>query len=137
MPPAAREYSPRAAAAFAAYFWRSINYAQATGDVRRLRRLSFQCDACDAGLHWIKSVYRTGGEVRGGVFSVAWCRARLSPRYLGDWMEVHCRLTSTRQLVDLKGDRADERYAGGPIDIDLSLEPSHDAWLVREIVDQQ
>ncbi|WP_372492275.1 DUF6318 family protein, partial [Pimelobacter simplex] len=38
LPGAAKEASEEGARAFVGYYWELVNYAQATGDVRRLRR---------------------------------------------------------------------------------------------------
>lgn len=67
MPGAAKEASEDGARAFVGYYWELVNYAQATGDVRRLRRVSGpNCQGCRVGIEAIQRHYRAGGRIIGG-----------------------------------------------------------------------
>lgn len=64
LPAAAREASEEGARAFVGYYWELVNYAQATGDVRRLRRASGpKCEQCQRGISAIATVYANGGYI--------------------------------------------------------------------------
>nr|WP_257759336.1 DUF6318 family protein [Pimelobacter simplex] len=67
LPAAAREASEAGARAFVGYYWELVNYAQATGDVRRLQRTSAAtCDVCMGLVRDIREHYRAGGAIIGG-----------------------------------------------------------------------
>lgn len=72
LPGAAKEATERGARAFIAYYWDLINYAQVTGDVTALKRVSGpNCDGCNAGIEGIRKIYDDGARVRGGEHTVA------------------------------------------------------------------
>ncbi|WP_377322216.1 DUF6318 family protein [Pimelobacter simplex] len=72
LPGAAKEASEDGARAFVGYYWELVNYAQATGDVRRLRRVSAPtCEVCSGFVRDIRDHYRAGGRIVGGGNSVA------------------------------------------------------------------
>lgn len=67
LPGAAKEASEDGARAFVGYYWELVNYAQATGDVRRLRRVSGPtCDVCSGFVVEIRNLYARGGHIVGG-----------------------------------------------------------------------
>lgn len=71
LPGAAKQATERGARAFIAYYWDLINYAQVTGDVRALKRVSGpNCDGCNGGIRAITEVYENGGRAEGGEYSV-------------------------------------------------------------------
>ena len=70
LPAAAKEATEAGARAFIAYYWALINYAQVTGDVKGLEKVSGpNCDGCRGGIDAIKEVYRAGGHASGGEYS--------------------------------------------------------------------
>lgn len=72
LPAAAREASEAGARAFVGYYWELVNYAQATGDVRPLRRVSGpRCSACSAFVSRVRKQYRRGGHIIGGTNTVS------------------------------------------------------------------
>lgn len=72
LPEAAKEPTEAGARAFITYYWDLINYAQVTGDVKTLRRTSAaNCAGCTAGIDGIRDVYKDGGRVEGGDYSVS------------------------------------------------------------------
>ncbi|WP_235319294.1 DUF6318 family protein [Pimelobacter simplex] len=71
LPGAAKEASEEGARAFVGYYWELVNYAQATGDVRRLRRVSGpRCAACSDFISRVLEQYQSGGRIVGGTNSV-------------------------------------------------------------------
>lgn len=67
MPAAARQRTKAGAIAFAKYYWRVVDYAQATGDTRALRTLTDKaCKACEGGADWIDKVHHLHGVIHGG-----------------------------------------------------------------------
>lgn len=71
LPGAAKEATERGARAFIAYYWELINYAQVTGDVTALKRVSGpNCDGCNAGIEGIRDLYRDGGHIEGGDYAI-------------------------------------------------------------------
>lgn len=71
LPDAATKATEAGARAFITYYWDLINYAQVTGDVKALKRVSgSSCEGCNAGINGIREHYRTGGRVSGGAHRV-------------------------------------------------------------------
>lgn len=67
LPKAATKATEAGARAFITYYWDLINYAQVTGDVKRLKSASGpNCDRCSAGINGIREVYRAGGHLTDG-----------------------------------------------------------------------
>ena len=72
LPDAATKATEAGARAFIAYYWDLINYAQATGDVKGLKRVSApSCEGCNAGIDGVRDHYRSGGRVIGGAHRIA------------------------------------------------------------------
>lgn len=72
LPAAAREASEAGARAFVGYYWELVNYAQATGDVKALRRASAPtCTGCQSGIRGVVDLYEAGGHLTGGTYSLA------------------------------------------------------------------
>lgn len=70
LPTAAKEPTEAGARAFIAYYWDLINYAQVTGDVKALERVSGpSCDGCRGGIDAIDAVYQNGGHAEGGAYT--------------------------------------------------------------------
>ncbi len=64
LPDAATKATEAGARAFITYYWDLINYAQVTGDVKALKRVSGpNCDRCQAGIRGINAVYSAGGHL--------------------------------------------------------------------------
>lgn len=72
LPEAATKATEDGARAFIAYYWDLINYAQVTGDVKALKRVSARgCAGCSAGYEAIRDLYAGGGHIVGGEYRVA------------------------------------------------------------------
>lgn len=64
LPEAATKATEDGARAFITYYWDLINYAQVTGDVKALKRVSGpNCERCRAGIQGIRAVYAAGGRL--------------------------------------------------------------------------
>lgn len=67
LPDAATKATEAGARAFITYYWDLINYAQATGDVKTLKRVSGpRCDACTGINQTLRNQYKQGGRIEGG-----------------------------------------------------------------------
>src|SRR4051794_5689323 len=78
MPAAAMDADAAAAEAFVSFYWKTVNYAQATGDLEPLSRLGAPtCKACKSGVEYLKDVYENGGKIDGGVGTVKIVRSAL------------------------------------------------------------
>ena len=72
LPPEAQGKDEAAAEAFVRYFYDLINYAQVTGDVRAIKRVSFpSCDACANGAKFVHDIYAEGGFIDGASYTVS------------------------------------------------------------------
>lgn len=71
LPDAATKATEAGARAFITYYWDLINYAQATGDVKALRRVSGKnCRGCQGGIEVIDEIYDSGGHAVGGEYTI-------------------------------------------------------------------
>lgn len=71
LPDAATKATEAGARAFITYYWDLINYAQATGDVKALKRVSGpRCAGCTSGITAIQGHYNSGGQIEGGDYAV-------------------------------------------------------------------
>jgi hypothetical protein len=136
MPPAAKGTDAAAAEAFVAFYWDTVNYAQASGDVAPLKVLADQCKGCDSGVAFIEAAYADGGEIRGGGGTVSRLKTVFINREGENWAIVECRVRSTEQVVDRPGSGNDERYPGGSADLRIYLQPTTDSWAVRSLAPQ-
>src|SRR6478609_11779950 len=58
LPPEAQGTGPDAAEAFVKFYWATVNYAQATGDIDALRKLGDNsCKACRGGVGYLEEVF--------------------------------------------------------------------------------
>ncbi|NGZ99563.1 hypothetical protein G5V59_01935 [Nocardioides sp. W3-2-3] len=71
LPAAARQPTEAGARAFIAYYWDLINYAQVTGDVKALEKVSGpNCERCLAGIDAIRTLYESGGRLTDARYEV-------------------------------------------------------------------
>ncbi|WP_051486300.1 DUF6318 family protein [Nocardioides sp. J54] len=67
LPDAATKATKAGARAFITYYWDVVNYAQATGDVSTLKKLSAPtCDTCKGFVANVQEHYAAGGVIVGG-----------------------------------------------------------------------
>lgn len=70
------------AKAFVEYYFELLGYAQATGDTAAVEEVALtDCAACTGTVEFIRDVYETGGEVKGGDFTVSALKASLQGRF--------------------------------------------------------
>ncbi len=110
-----------------------VNYAQATGDVDRLGRLSKKCKNCDSGLRFIEDVYADGGQIRGGIATPTRFETSFINMRGEQWAVVDSALKLTPQVVDAAGSTKDARYPGGERSVRLYLEPDAETWTLRSL----
>lgn len=71
LPQAATKATEDGARAFIGYYWELINYAQVTGDVKALKRVSAStCRGCNRVINGISNLYEAGGYATGGEYSL-------------------------------------------------------------------
>ena len=132
MPAAARGSDATSAEAFVKFYWETVDYAQASGDVEPLRQLASRtCAPCRAGVEYLEGVFEAGGRVIGGVATL---KVQKSTLVQGDDeldAVVKFTLTTTPQRVDYEGTEKDEHYPGGQRVINALLRPSDGGWVMR------
>ncbi|MGJ7439976.1 DUF6318 family protein [Aquipuribacter sp. MA13-6] len=71
LPAVATEETPEGAAAFAEWWFETLNYATATGDTAELRNTFVEtCGTCESFATQIESAYGAGGAIDGGRIDV-------------------------------------------------------------------
>ncbi|KRB73040.1 hypothetical protein ASE01_19895 [Nocardioides sp. Root190] len=135
LPDAATKATEAGARAFITYYWDLINYAQVTGDVKALKKVSGpNCTGCSAGLKGISEVYREGGRVEGGEYSVQIKKLNEldgpSTTYL-----LEALLTADNQAQTIvNADGSEHRSRAGSADIAVAVSWSAAAWRM-EVMD--
>lgn len=135
LPEAATKATEAGARAFIAYYWDLINYAQVTGDVKALKKVSARnCSGCSAGLEGISDVYRKGGRVEGGEYSVQVKKLKEldgpSSAYL---LEALITADNKAQTI-VKADGSKHRSNAGTADIAVAVSWTPSAWRM-EVMD--
>lgn len=78
LPAAAKKPTEAGARAFIAYYWALINYAQVTGDVKDLEKVSgLTCGGCQRVIEAVRNVYAPGGHATGGQYEVTVRRVKV------------------------------------------------------------
>lgn len=71
LPEAATKATEAGARAFITYYWDLINYAQVTGDVTALKRVSGPtCGGCNRAIDAVEKLYGDGGHAEGGDYAL-------------------------------------------------------------------
>ncbi|WP_295656672.1 DUF6318 family protein [uncultured Nocardioides sp.] len=79
LPPEAEGNDEAAAEAFVRYYWDAVDYAQLTGDLKALKKLSLpSCASCNSGNEYVSNMYANGGSLQGVDYTVN--RVRLAKR---------------------------------------------------------
>jgi hypothetical protein len=131
MPAAARRHTVAGAQAFVKFYWEMVNYAQATGALEPLVKLSAgNCGACSGGVGFLRKIFTAGGSVRGGEVTVSNLKA--SKVRAGNHVawQVLVDVTNTRQFVDLPGTRKDRNYPAGTSSLQFIVDPEQGGWTV-------
>jgi hypothetical protein len=109
MPRAAEAHTRAGAKAFVEYFWKVVDYAQATGDTARIAALTdgSGCPQCRAGIRSIKRVYDAGGVIHGGTSTPTNLRARLFAVHGSDFATVDYDISVAPARFDYADDTQD------------------------------
>lgn len=127
LPPEAEESTKAGAEAFVEYWWEIVNYAQATGDTKTLKRTSVEsCQTCHSGIDWIDQVYAAGGRVVGEGYEILDQNAIAAPG--GSWAIV-ARIRVGDQAAKGAGE-LNERFPGGVRRHVLSVNLNPNGWQV-------
>lgn len=119
LPDAAAEASEAGARAFIEHYWDLINYAQATGDVKLLKKASGRnCDGCNSGIRSIRELYEEGGHLEGGEYTIEISALNTLGDPTPQLFAVEAKLTATasKQKV-VRGDGGTETNAAGTSDV--------------------
>lgn len=135
LPDAAREATEAGARAFITYYWDLINYAQVTGDVKALRKVSApQCTGCSAGIKGIRDVYGSGGHVEGGEYTVTISTvAELDGPSNAYLIESLLTATNAAQIV-VKGDGTKHRSKASTAQLAVAASWMSSSWRM-EVMD--
>lgn len=134
LPPEAEGDGKEAAAAFISFFYKTVDYAQATGDTSALRKLgAASCSACKGGADIVERVYRQGGSISGGDHTVDVAKVT-GIRRAGDAASIYymaVQVSRTDQVV--KGSKKlDGSYPGGAQRLRYELFNSDIGWQVSK-----
>ncbi|MDN4174422.1 DUF6318 family protein [Nocardioides sp. SOB77] len=115
-PALARQFSATGADALVTYFWQLADYAQATGDVRPLKKVSAaECAPCTSGRKAISAVYDDGGQIEGGETTVNILETKRVRLREGPAFQVLARVKNQAQRIDLPGDSKDGEFPSSTI----------------------
>ncbi|TWG95919.1 hypothetical protein L615_004600000140 [Nocardioides sp. J9] len=115
LPDAATKATKAGARAFISYYWDLINYAQVTGDVKALKRVSGpNCAGCQSGIKGIREHYRSGGKVLGGEHKIDLEKLNRLSTSSGDALGFHGIVSATHsgQTIVAPDGSEDVRDAG-------------------------
>ncbi|NYI47745.1 hypothetical protein BJ993_004825 [Nocardioides aromaticivorans] len=131
LPDAATKATEAGARAFITYYWDLINYAQATGDVKALKRVSGpNCDACTGINDRLHDQYAKGGHVEGGTNSSRVLKASelttASESAYG--FRIRAEVSHDEQTIYDGDGTADQRAAGTDIFVMVLFWSANDSW---------
>ena len=134
VPSQAAAETPEAAAAFARFWFDTLNAAARAGDTAALRGLAAPgCKACEAFAMSIEDLYGAGGRIEGGVFSVVAAEAPALPAGATEArVTVVYDVTPTRQ-IGADGRELASTPALKAVDGDMRLVRVADQWRVAEL----
>lgn len=115
LPDAATKATEAGARAFITYYWDLINYAQVTGDVKALKRVSGpRCKGCNSGISAIRDHYASGGRIEGGEYAVEILKINelRDPAGSGFAYEAKLDARNVNQLI-VNGDGTEDREPAG------------------------
>lgn len=135
VPPSAQAETPQGAAAFARFWFETLNAAARTGDTTELRAISRpDCETCGAFAKSIEDLYRPGGRIEGGVFTVVAAEApALPPGTSSARVTVIYDVSPTKQL-GANGEVLRTTPALKGIDGDMGLSRIEGEWRVATLV---
>ncbi len=135
LPDAATKATEAGARAFITYYWDLINYAQVTGDVKALKRVSARgCAGCLAGYEAIRRLYAGGGHIAGGEYEVAVTKLNELDGPASSYLfEGLLRADNNAQTVH-KPDGTVHRSRAGSINVAVATSWTDEAWRM-EVMD--
>ncbi len=111
MPAAAKQHNAAGAEAFVAYYWELVNYAQATGELAKLKSLgSGACQACAGGVAGLRTVFANGGTIQGGDASLSNVSSSVVQAGEHRAFQVTADIANTRQIISYSGKQKREVY---------------------------
>lgn len=132
LPEAAKGDDRAAAGVFVRHYWEMVRYAEESGDLDGLRRLSSpQCQPCVQGIEYLEDVHAANGRISGGERTVTELDPKGFIRHNGIYSDaiVDFTVTTTPQVVDYS-DRADEKYPGGRTRYTAVVRMRQDGWVM-------
>lgn len=132
LPEAATKPTEAGARAFIEYYWELINYAQVTGDVKALKRVSgATCAGCRRAIEAVNGLYRGGGHAEGGEYHLVIERIRevTAGNHSFQGIEAHLTVRNAEQLI-VRGDGSSETSAPKPSSFLNYLIWTDGAWRV-------
>lgn len=132
LPEAATQETPEGAAAFATWWFATLNYATATGDTERFTQ-AFQpeCETCSGFRTRISDAYSTGGRIQGGALSV---EVEPSPVVQDGVATMVVRANSEAGAVlDTSGEIATVLDAES-VNLVMAVAWTGDSWIVGDVV---
>jgi hypothetical protein len=123
LPAAAEGDDAAAAEAFVRHYYDYVNYAQATGDTKGLRKLALSsCVPCEGGAAAIEKVYTSGGSITGGNHSVRVLRSERGAETQSVQSQfLKVRVSNTEQRVRGTESDLDGTYPAADIDLVFRL----------------
>lgn len=135
LPEAATKATEDGARAFITYYWDLINYAQVTGDVKALKRVSAGgCAGCTAGYKSVRELYAAGGHIVGGEYEVTFLRLNELDGPASSYLfEALLRAANQAQTVH-NADGSIQRYNATSRKVAVAASWSREAWRM-EVMD--
>ena len=135
VPLAAQAATSAGAAQFARFWYDTLNVAARSGDVRALEALALpSCVSCERFSSGLDSLYRAGGRIEGGVFTVTGSESPMAgPGAVSARVTVVYDVSPTRQLGK-SGEVLRSVPALPGVVMEMSLERRANSWLVLEII---
>lgn len=134
VPTEAQAETPQGAAAFARFWFDTLNNAAATGETDALRELAHpECQACTNFADSIDVLYEDGGGIRGGVFTVVVAESPGDDDPAAATVTVIYDVTPTQQLAQ-DGSVAQQIEALDDVNGEMTLVRQQSGWFVRELV---
>lgn len=133
LPAAAQQDTKAGAVAFAKHYIDVVNYATETGDVQPLWSASSNsCESCANFMEILTGVYRGGGRVEGGAWTVRSFSATAAGRP-NVWL-MALNLNADKQVVYRGPGAEPEERDGGRFAASLYARWSGDKWTVTRLV---
>lgn len=130
LPDAATKATKAGAEAFIQYYWDLINYAEVTGQVKPLLRISgSNCGGCNDGMAAIRKHYRSGGHITGGGYDVTFKSTEVAKVEDDAAYVIGAEITvASREQTVINGDGSSRTSKPGSSDWTLVVLWADDHW---------